>query len=102
MISHIADGLENAHLLAEKCVGQIECMAKADLKIPAVSLASCFAKTYQVAGMMTLDRKYPNFGFASHKGYGTALHQKALKRYGALEGVHRFSYSSIKKLPDDG
>ena len=46
---------------------------------------------------MDLDRQYPEYGFAKHKGYGTAEHMAAIEKYGPLP-VHRKSFGPIKKL----
>lgn len=97
-IRQVVDGLENAHILGELCEGQVECMARADTKIPAVSLASCFAKTRQVEGMDALSLRFPKYQFSSHRGYGTPAHKTVLASLGPLKGIHRYSYSSIKKL----
>lgn len=55
---------------------------KGDEKIKEISLASIIAKVTRDAYMRTLDKKFPGYGFAAHKGYGTELHRKALKRKG--------------------
>jgi ribonuclease HII len=47
--------------------------------------------------MMGLERLYPGYGFAKHKGYGTAEHQAALQRLGVSE-IHRKSYAPIQRL----
>lgn len=91
-ILHVVDGLENARGLLLK---GLHPLPKADLKVPAVSLASCFAKVGQCKLMDLADRKYPGYGFASHRGYGVPQHQAALKKLGICD-IHRKSYSSIK------
>jgi ribonuclease HII len=100
-IRQVVDGLENAHMLGQLCTGVVKCMARADQTVPAVSLASCFAKTEQVKAMQELSLQHPKYLFADHCGYGTPAHKKVLDLYGPLKGVHRFSYSSIKKLAED-
>ncbi len=47
------------------------------------------------------DIKYPEYGFASHVGYGTAKHQEALVKHGVTV-LHRKSFAPIKKLLLDG
>jgi ribonuclease HII len=47
--------------------------------------------------MRGLDERHPGYGFARHKGYGTRIHQLALKTLGVSE-VHRKSYAPIQKL----
>lgn len=60
----------------------------------AVACASILAKTHRDAMMRELDHKYPGYGFAKHKGYGTPEHQGALKELGACP-VHRISYGPV-------
>ena len=50
--------------------------------------------------MDEMDKKYPQYGFASHKGYGTAEHLEALKKYGAAP-VHRKSFRPVRELLPD-
>lgn len=72
-------------------------LKKADLLIKEVSAASIVAKVARDQYMINLTRKYPNYGFENHVGYGTAAHKKALELYGpCLE--HRFSFRPIKIL----
>ena len=59
-----------------------------DGKSANVAAASILAKVSRDRYMLELDKKYPMYGFAKHKGYGTELHIRALKEYGACE-VHR-------------
>ena len=49
--------------------------------------------------MQKYHKKYPQYGFDKHKGYGTKLHKEMLKRYGPCK-VHRRSYRPIKDLVD--
>ena len=44
--------------------------------------------------MMELDSRYPAYGFAAHKGYGTVSHMDAVRRHGACP-EHRYSYSNV-------
>ncbi len=66
---------------------------KADEKIPAVSLASIVAKILRDREMEKLHKKYPKYGFDSHKGYGTRRHIKAIKKYGPSP-IHRLTFIS--------
>ncbi len=70
---------------------------KGDQKSFAIASASILAKVYRDNVLKKLDKKYPQYGFAKHKGYGTKLHQEALKKHGPCP-VHRTSYRPIKKL----
>lgn len=62
-----------------------------------ISAASIIAKVYRDKLMKKLHRKFPQYGFGKHKGYGTKKHQEALKRYG-LSRVHRRSFDLSKFL----
>ncbi len=73
---------------------------KGDLTEPVISAASIIAKVTRDRQMIALDRRYPEYGFAKHKGYGTKVHLDALKVYGAIEQQHRFSFAPIKRLKD--
>ncbi|MCH5187260.1 MAG: ribonuclease HII [Oscillospiraceae bacterium] len=63
-------------------------LVKGDSKSASVAAASILAKVSRDRYMLELDEKYPQYGFAKHKGYGTKLHIEALKEYGACE-AHR-------------
>lgn len=65
-----------------------EAIIKGDQKIPAISAASIIAKVTRDREMVLLDQQYPDYGFAKHKGYGTAMHLDALKRLGPC-ALHR-------------
>ncbi len=70
-------------------------LVKGDGKSANVAAASILAKVSRDRYMLELDKKYPMYGFAKHKGYGTKLHIDALKEYGACE-VHRSLF--VKKF----
>ena len=72
-------------------------IVKGDSKEPAISAASILAKTARDAELYQLDKVYPEYGFAKHKGYPTSLHMQMLSQYGVLS-VHRKSYAPIKNL----
>ncbi len=74
----------------------LETLIKADATIPEVSAASILAKVAHDRDMMELDKLYPQYKFASHKGYGTALHVEMIKLHG-YSPVHRRTYK-IKAL----
>jgi len=63
----------------------------------AIACASILAKTHRDGLLRTLDRELPGYGFAQHKGYGTAAHRKALAQLGA-SSVHRVSYAPVAAL----
>ena len=70
-------------------------LVKGDSKSANVAAASILAKVSRDRYMLELDGKYPMYGFAKHKGYGTKLHIDALKEYGACE-AHRSLF--VKKF----
>lgn len=62
-----------------------------------ISAASIIAKVYRDKLMKKLHKKYPQYGFAKHKGYGTMIHQEAIRKYG-LSRIHRKSFDLNKFL----
>jgi len=76
-----------------------ECIIKGDTKEVAISAASILAKVRRDMYMIDLDKKYPQYLFAKHKGYGTALHVQTLKSFGPCS-EHRRSFKPIKDLID--
>ncbi|AHX14225.1 ribonuclease HII [Dyella jiangningensis] len=68
---------------------------------PAISAASILAKVSRDRWMVELDREYPGYGFAEHKGYATPFHLDALKRLGPCP-QHRRSFAPVKILVDQG
>jgi ribonuclease HII len=68
-----------------------------DASQPSISAASILAKTSRDTALIELDQRYPDYGFAQHKGYPTAQHLQALRRFGVLP-VHRKSFAPVAKL----
>ena len=64
---------------------------KGDEKIPVISLASICAKVVRDKRMISLSKKFPQFSFHLHKGYGTAMHREAILKYG-FTIIHRQSF----------
>jgi len=62
-----------------------------------IAAASIVAKTHRDRLMEELEGKYPGYGFAQHKGYGTAEHQDAIRRLGPCP-IHRLSFPFIREL----
>lgn len=60
-------------------------LVKGDSKSASVAAASILAKVSRDRYMLELDEKYPQYGFAKHKGYGTKAHIQALKEFGPCE-----------------
>ena len=75
--------------------GKQEAIIKGDAKVFLIAAASIIAKVTRDRIMRQLDEKYPQYGFAQHKGYGTAFHIEALKVYGACP-IHRKSFARVK------
>ena len=71
-----------------------EGIIKGDAKSVSIAAASIVAKVTRDHIMLEYDKLYPEYGFASHKGYGTKAHIEALKKYGPLD-IHRKTF--IKK-----
>jgi ribonuclease HII len=67
-------------------------LVKGDQRSLSVAAASVLAKTARDALMCAADGRYPGYGFARHKGYGTRFHQQALARLGSC-ALHRRSFS---------
>lgn len=74
-----------------------EAIVKGDLLIPSISAASVLAKVARDQMMVQAHEQYPDYGFAKHKGYGTAQHLSALAQYGPCE-YHRRSFRPISEL----
>ncbi len=67
---------------------------KGDQHVPAISAASIVAKVTRDLEMCELDKSYPSYGFAKHKGYPTAYHMEALKQHGPCRH-HRKSFKPV-------
>ena len=70
---------------------------KGDQVVTAISAASIIAKVTRDREMIELDKKYPEYGFAKHKGYITTVHTTALAAHGPC-AEHRKSFSNIAAL----
>lgn len=73
-----------------------EAVVGGDARVPAISAASILAKVARDAELVALDAVYPGYGFAQHKGYGTAMHLDALRRLGPTP-QHRRSFAPVAK-----
>lgn len=71
-----------------------EAIVKGDSLVPAISAASILAKVYRDRWCADYHQQYPQYGFAGHKGYGTAAHLSALREHGACP-QHRTSFSPV-------
>jgi ribonuclease HII len=85
--------LLDAVVLSEETLPQTS-LYKGDALSLSISAASVIAKTARDRLMAALDREYPLYGFARHKGYGTAQHRTNLHRLGPCE-IHRATYQPV-------
>jgi len=74
-----------------------EAIVKGDATVPAISAASILAKVYRDRWCAEYDREFPQYGFAAHKGYGTAEHLAALRAHGACP-QHRKSFAPVAEV----
>jgi len=74
-----------------------EAIVKGDATVPAISAASILAKVTRDRWCAELDQQYPQYGFATHKGYGTAEHMAALRAHGACP-QHRKTFAPVAQV----
>ena len=72
-----------------------QAVIKGDGLVPEISAASILAKVTRDREMAELDKQFPQYGFAKHKGYPTALHLEMLAQYGVTEH-HRTSFGPVR------
>lgn len=70
---------------------------KGDAKSITIAAASVIAKVTRDNMLYEIDKKYPEYGFAKHKGYPTKAHLEAINKYGLIEG-YRKTYGPVKKV----
>ncbi len=70
---------------------------KGDAKSINIAAASVIAKVTRDKMMYDLDKEYPNYGFAKHKGYPTKMHIEAINKYGLIPG-YRLTYGPVKEV----
>ncbi len=80
--------------------GRVETLVGGDGCCVAIGAASILAKVQRDAELVRLDRRYPAYGFARHKGYPTAEHRAALQRFGPCP-AHRHSFGPVRALLGD-
>ena len=78
----------------------VEAIVKGDAKVAEIGAASIIAKVHRDQQMIDLDKAYPQYGFAKHKGYPTAEHVKLLQQYGVLPQYRR-SFGPVKRLLEE-
>ncbi len=72
-----------------------EAVVKGDSRVAAISAASILAKVVRDREMVELDKQYPGYGLADHKGYPTKVHMDALDKLGVTP-IHRTSYAPVR------
>ena len=70
---------------------------KGDAKSISIAAASVLAKVTRDRMMYEIDKKYPEYGFANHKGYPTKKHIEAIHKYGLIDG-YRLTYGPVKEI----
>ena len=90
---------EEAWIDGNVCPRDLGCAARAfvdgDARLKPISAASILAKTARDAEMTALHERYPQYGFAGHKGYATPEHLESLGRHGPCE-IHRRSFYAVR------
>ncbi len=76
-------------------LGNVHFIVKGDRKVYSIAAASIIAKVERDRYMCEIAKKYPNFGFERHVGYGTKIHREAIESLG-LTKLHRKSFKPIK------
>ena len=74
-----------------------EAIIKGDENVEQISAASILAKVTRDTEMVEMDKKYPGYGLAKHKGYPTKTHIAALEELGVTP-IHRRSFGPVKRL----
>ena len=74
-----------------------EAIVKGDSKVQAISAASILAKVHRDRSCAELDAKFPSYGFATHKGYGTQAHMQALQTFGPCQ-AHRKTFRPVSDM----
>ena len=72
-------------------------LIKGDAKCSCIAAASILAKVTRDHICYELDKKYPEYQIAKHKGYVTALHVELLNKFGPIKEIYRFSYKPVKQ-----
>ena len=74
-----------------------EAVVKGDAKSYAIAAASIVAKVVRDRIMVDMDKKYPEYGFGQHKGYGVPAHLRALEKHGPCP-IHRRTFAPVKHM----
>ncbi len=74
-----------------------QALIKGDARCVSIAAASLVAKVTRDRLMHTADQAYPGYGFAAHKGYGTAVHQRCLRERGPCH-IHRLTFRPVAEI----
>lgn len=103
-ISQVREQINLEHVLIDAMPINIDIpttsIIKGDAKSISIAAASVVAKVTRDKMMYELDKKYPMYGFASHKGYPTKKHIEAIHQYGLIDG-YRKTYGPVKEVIDE-
>lgn len=91
------DGVLSDAMPLPNCQRDVLPIVKGDQKSVSIAAASILAKVTRDCIMYAYDRRYPEYGFAKHKGYPTKAHLEALQKYGVLD-IYRKSYGPVAKM----
>ncbi len=94
-VKPVSAQVDGVHAPALDC--PVETIVGGDGKVAAIMAASVLAKVARDAEMVRLDGQYPGYGFASHKGYYTPEHQRALERLGPCV-IHRRLFAPVAQM----
>ena len=75
---------------------EVRCIVSGDSSVLEISAASIIAKVERDRVMRDLDRRYPEYGFATNMGYPTRIHRQALERYGPCP-EHRSTFAPVRR-----
>lgn len=100
-INQVKEKINLEHVLIDAMPLDLEISStsiiKGDSKSISIAAASVLAKVTRDNMMYELDKKYPMYGYASHKGYPTKKHLEAIKEYGLIDG-YRKTYGPVKEI----
>lgn len=100
--SMIKDGLTPDVVITDymklKTDSKLVAIKKGDATSLSVAAASILAKVTRDDILLKYDEKYPQYGFAKHKGYPTKAHMMAIEEYGLIDGIYRLSYKPVQLI----
>lgn len=100
-IKQVQDKVNLEHVLIDAMPLELDIpttsIIKGDAKSISIAAASVIAKVVRDRMMIELDKEYPMYGFAKHKGYPTKAHVEAINKYGLIDG-YRKTYGPVKEV----